>query len=201
MSGGVRQPLLAALTCAALLGAGSSTPSLLARQPPPAVAGSADPPRYAAGDGRRWLSATLAALDTAREVDMPFAELGETDIAAAYAFQAHRGQTLAVELERDAGSGGPVYVEVFRVVDVLGQGLHERLAALPPGASSVKTRLPSDGLYHVLVQGARQGGGRYGLRRPCACRRRRSGCRDRRRRGSWPAPGRPRARPAGRTVR
>jgi murein DD-endopeptidase MepM/ murein hydrolase activator NlpD len=167
MSGGVRHPMLAALTCAALLGAGSSTPSLLARQSPPAVAASADPPGYMAGDGRRWLSATLAALDAAHEVRMPFAELGElggTDVAAAYAFQAHGGQTLAVELRRTGGSDGPLYVEVFRVVDVLGRALHERLAALPPGSSRVKTKLPSDGVYHVLVQSGARGGVHYGLK-------------------------------------
>jgi murein DD-endopeptidase MepM/ murein hydrolase activator NlpD len=148
-----------------LLGAGSSTPSLLARQPTPAAAAAADVKGYR--DGERWLSATLVALDEATEVHMPFAELGElgsSDVAAAYAFQAHSGQTLAVELSRDLGSGDPIYVEVFRVIDVLGQGLHERLAALRPGASSVKTRLPSDGVYHVLVQRGATGGGRYGLR-------------------------------------
>jgi peptidoglycan LD-endopeptidase LytH len=167
MRGGVRQPMLAALTCAALLGAGSSTPSLLARPPPPAVAAPADQPRDAQADGRRWLSATLAALDAAHEVRLPFAELGElgsTDVAAAYAFQAHAGQTLAVELRRSAGFDGPIYVEVFRVVDVLGRALHERLAALPRDSSSVKTKLPSDGVYHVLVQSGAQGGARYGLK-------------------------------------
>lgn len=166
MSRGVRQPMLAALACGALLGAGSSTPSLQARQPPPAAA-SEDPPGRAADDGRGWFSATLAALDEAQEVQMPFAELRDlrgTDVAAAYAFRAHGGQTLAVELRRDAGSDGPIYVEVFRVVDVLGRALHERLAALPQGSSSVQTRLPSDGAYHVLVQRGAEDGARYGLK-------------------------------------
>ena len=166
MNGRVRQPILAALACAALLGAGSSTPSLQARQPAPA-ASSEHLPRHAAVDGRRWFSATLAALDEAEDVRMPFAELrdlGGTDVAAAYAFRAHGGQTLAVELRRDAGADGPIYVEVFRVVDVLGQALHERLAALPPGSSSVQTRLPSDGAYHVLVQRGANGGAHYELK-------------------------------------
>ena len=166
MSGRVRQPVLAAMACGALLGAGSSTPMLLARQPPPAVA-AADVSGYAQGDGERWLRATLAALDDAMVVRMPFAELGElegTDVAAAYAFQARRGQILAIELRRAASGDGPIYVEVFRVIDVLGQALHERLAALRPGSSSVKTRLPSDGVYHVLVQAGSKGGGHYGLK-------------------------------------
>jgi murein DD-endopeptidase MepM/ murein hydrolase activator NlpD len=157
--------MLVALACAVLLGAGSSTPSLLARQPPPAATVAADVQGY--GDGERWLSATLTALDEATEVHMPFAELGElggTDVAAAYAFQAHSGQMLAIELRRDADSDGPIYVEVFRVVEVLGQALHERLAALRPGASTVKTRLPSDGVYHVLVQTGARGAGHYGLK-------------------------------------
>ena len=166
MNGVVRRPILAALACGALLGAGSSTPSSQARQPTP-VASSERLPGHAADDGRRWFSATLAALDEAQEVRMPFAELrdlGGTDVAAAYAFQAHGGQTLAVELRRDAGSDGPLYVEVFRVVDVLGRALHERLAALPPGSSSVQTRLPSDGAYHVLVQRGGKGGAHYGVK-------------------------------------
>jgi murein DD-endopeptidase MepM/ murein hydrolase activator NlpD len=158
--------MLAAGACATLLGVGSSMPSLLARQPPPAVAEVAAVPGYAAGDGERWLRATLAAFDDATEVQMPFAELGElggSEVAAAYAFEARGGQTLAVKLRREAGSNGPIYVEVFRVVDVLGRALHERLAALPRDSSSVKTRLPSDGVYHVLVQTGPEGDARYGL--------------------------------------
>jgi murein DD-endopeptidase MepM/ murein hydrolase activator NlpD len=165
MSSSVRQPVVAALACGALLGAGSSTPSLLARQPPPAVA--VEVSGYAQGDGERWLRATLAALDETTEVRMPFAELvelGRTDVAAAYAFEARSGQILAIELRRATSGDGPIYVEVFRVVDVLGQALHERLAALRPGSSSVKTRLPSDGVYHVLVQSGFEGGGHYGLK-------------------------------------
>jgi murein DD-endopeptidase MepM/ murein hydrolase activator NlpD len=167
MSRRVRQSMLAALACAALLGAGSSTPSLQARQQPPSVAG-ADLQRSAEGEGEgeRWLRATLAALDDATEVSMPFADLGELGgdaVAAAYSFRAHSGQTLAIELRRGAGSDGPIYVEVFRVVDVLGQALHERLGALPPRSTSVKTRLPSDGVYHVLVQTQSSAGAHYGL--------------------------------------
>jgi murein DD-endopeptidase MepM/ murein hydrolase activator NlpD len=167
MSKGVRRSMLAALTCAALAAAGSSTPSSLARKPAPAVEASAVQPRHTATDGTSWLSATQAALDAARKISLPFAELGDLDngnVAAAYAFQAHLGQTLAVELRRPAGSGDPIYVEVFRVVDVLGQALHERLAALPPGSTSVKTKLPSDGVYHVLVQSGAKGGVHYGLK-------------------------------------
>ena len=165
MNWSARQPMLAATACCALLGAGSSTPSLImARQVPVAAAPSAAV--YAVGDGERWLKATLAALEDAAEVRMPFADAGELDpgrVAAAYAFRGYGGQPLEIEFRRDARSSGPIYVEVFRVLDVLGEPLHERLTALRPSASSVKTRLPSDGIYHVLVQAGAEGAGRYGL--------------------------------------
>ncbi|HEY3518282.1 MAG TPA: M23 family metallopeptidase [Gammaproteobacteria bacterium] len=164
-----RQPILAVTTCCALLGAGSSTPSLImARQAPTAAAAVVpSPTTHAAGDGRRWLKATLAALDDAKEVRLPFADnVGELDAAhaaVAYAFRGHGGQPLEIELRRDASSSGPIYVEVFRVLDVLGEPLHERLTALRPSASRIKTRLPSDGVYHVLVQSGAEGAGHYGL--------------------------------------
>jgi murein DD-endopeptidase MepM/ murein hydrolase activator NlpD len=41
--------------------------------------------------------------------------------------------------------------------------LHERLAALRPSASNLRSRLPSDGVYHVLVQ--TDGGGGAGQSR------------------------------------
>ena len=46
---------------------------------------------------------------------------------------------------------------------MLGQPLHERLTALRPSASSVKTRLPSDGVYDVLVQTGAASTGYYDL--------------------------------------
>ena len=162
-----RQPILAATACCALLGAGSSTPSLImARQAPVADAAAPSQASYAAGDGERWLNATLAALDEATQVHMPFADVGELDathVAVAYAFEGRSGQPLEIKLRRDASSNGPIYVEVFRVLDVLGQPLHERLTALRPSASSVKTRLPSDGVYHVLVQTGAADTGHYDL--------------------------------------
>jgi len=163
-----RQPMLSATACFALLGAGSSTPSLLARQLPDAVAPvfrSAAPTPD--GEGQRWLKATLAALDEPTEVRMPFAddfvELDAGHVAVAYAFQGLSGQPLEIKLRRDASSSGPIYVDVFRVLEVLGEPLRERLTGLRPSASSIKTRLPSDGVYHVLVQTAATGAGHYGL--------------------------------------
>ena len=162
-----RQPMLAAAACCALLGAGSSTPSLImARQVPVADAVAPSEATYAAGDGERWLRATQAALDEATRVEMPFADLGELDashVAVAYAIEGRGGQPLEIKLRRDATEKAPIYVEVFRVLDVLGQPLHERLTALRPSASSVKTRLPSDGVYHVLVQTGAAGTGHYDL--------------------------------------
>jgi murein DD-endopeptidase MepM/ murein hydrolase activator NlpD len=152
-----KRPILAAAAgaCGALLAASSSTPSTPVREVPVAVAPSS-PPSFA-GRGERWLQETRAALDNPQPIRMPFAAHGELAVAdrsaAAFAFEAFSGQTLEVSLALDgAGTGESVYVEVFRVVDVLGQSLHERLTTLRPHASSLRTRLPSDGPYHVLVQ-------------------------------------------------
>ena len=158
-----RLPVFAATAFSALLAAGSSTPSSLAVNTPAVVDDAASGVAHVAVDGERWLRATYAALDEPIEIRMPFAESRElaTAAATAYAFAASGGQTLEITLDRGtADVGGPIYVEVFRVVDVLGEALHERLTALRPGASSVRTRLPSDGTYHVLVQtGASSAGG------------------------------------------
>jgi hypothetical protein len=161
-----RQSVLVGTACGVLLVAGASTPSLLARHAPAAVVAEPSSPLHAVS-GERWLGATLAALDDAMEVHLPFAGLGEVDgsaqVAAAYEFQGWSGQNLEIKLRRDASSTGPIYVEVFRVVEVLGQPLHERLTALRPSASSVSMRLPRDGVYHVLVQTGVTGAGHYGL--------------------------------------
>ena len=168
MKSWARQPILSATACVALLGAGSSTPSLLARQLPDAVAPALSSAAPTPDDvGERWLKATLTALDEPTEVRMPFAddfvELDAGHVAVAYAFQGLSGQPLEIKLRRDASSSGPIYVEVFRVLDVLGEPLRERLTGLRPSASSIKTRLPSDGVYHVLVQTGATGAGHYGL--------------------------------------
>ncbi len=158
--------LLALAACGVLLAAGSSTRSSPARYVPADSAAVSTALRDVASDGERWLSATRGALDEAAEIRMPYAELGQLGAAGATAFEfdALGGQTLEVTLERTAtGSDAPIYVEVFRVVDVLGQALHERLTALRPSASSLRTRLPSDGTYHVLVQTGATGAGDYGL--------------------------------------
>lgn len=116
--------------------------------------------------GERWLEVTRAALDMALEVPLPYVEVGSAaetrDAATALAFEAFAGQTLELAMERDDAAAGRVYVEVFRVVDVLGEELHQRLAALRPSAGRLRTRLPSDGTYHVLVQ-QDPGGGPYRL--------------------------------------
>jgi murein DD-endopeptidase MepM/ murein hydrolase activator NlpD len=148
-----------------VLAASSSTPSRPAPEVAPAAA-RAPTVGPAALDGERWLRGTRTALDDPKQVRVPFAGLG--DLVAAdggatvFAFEALGGQTLEVTLAFDAvASGDSIYVEVFRVVDVLGEVLHQRLTALPPGASRLRTRLPSDGDYHVLVQTGPSGGGRY----------------------------------------
>jgi peptidoglycan LD-endopeptidase LytH len=160
--------LLVVLACGALAAAGSSRPSspeepvVLAA----AVENDANGPQAAVGDGVRWLRETRVALDEATPIRMPFAELREGAVdaaAAAFAFDASRGQVLEVTLARDAATKGAIYVEVFRVVEILGQALHERLTALRPSASSFRTKLPSDGTYHVLVQADGTSAGQYRL--------------------------------------
>jgi peptidoglycan LD-endopeptidase LytH len=160
----MRQPMLAAAASAVLLAVGSSTPPSLARQPHAAFAAAPSIPLDAESDGDHWLSAARGALDSAMLVRMPHAELGQLGSvgARAFAFDALGGQTLEINLRKGENAArAPVFVEVFRVVDVLGRALHERLAALRPSAVRLRTRLPSDGTYHVLVQGGGTGLGDY----------------------------------------
>lgn len=156
-----RQPVFFVLACGALSVAGSTLPFPAPERAPPAVA-AYEPPQ--AGAGAQWLRATRAVLDEPLPVTLPFAaEDGLATGGTAFAFDASGGQVLELALHGDATpSDAAVYVEVFRVVDVLGQRLHERLAALRPSASSLRTKLPSDGTYHVLVQGE-AGRGRFVL--------------------------------------
>jgi murein DD-endopeptidase MepM/ murein hydrolase activator NlpD len=156
-----RQPVLVVLACGALSVAGSTLPHAPAQRAPAAIAPSGAQPQLS--HGMQWLSATRTALDEPLPVTLPFAaEDGLATGGTAFAFDASAGQVL--ELTGGVSpSDAAIYVEVFRVVDVLGQRLHERLAALRPSASILKTKLPSDGTYHVLVQGATSGG-RFALR-------------------------------------
>lgn len=165
MSAPVRRPLLAAVAVAGLAFVGPNSPSSRATSPPPAA-----PPRPAAqpSSGERWIEAARAALDDARKVRVPFAEPEplalEPAEAVAFAFEAFGGQTLELKLAREpAAAEAEVFVEVFRVVDVLGAALRHRVGALRPGASTLTTRLPRDGTYEVLVQTGPRGAGRYGL--------------------------------------
>jgi len=157
-----RQPVFLALACGALSVAGSTPPLAPQQLAPAAVAQNGARPQ--AGDGVRWLRAARAALDQPLPVALPYAaEDGLVTGSTAFAFDASAGQVLELTLRGGpAASDAAIYVDVFRVVDVLGQRLHERLAALRPSSSILKTKLPSDGTYHVLVQGE-EGGGRFAL--------------------------------------
>jgi murein DD-endopeptidase MepM/ murein hydrolase activator NlpD len=160
---------LVVVACGALAVAGSSRPASPEETVVPAAAieQAADLPQVTAGDGMRWLRETRVALDEATPIRMPFAEIREVasvdSAASAFAFDALRGQVLEVTLARDAATEGAIYVEVFRVVEILGQPLHERLTALRPSASNLRTKLPSDGTYHVLVQADGTSAGQYRL--------------------------------------
>lgn len=106
-------------------------------------------------EGQRWLASRLDALDEPVPVELPFVgtDLGVAG-PVAVDFRAAAGQKLEIGVQPEATDlpleGGP-YIEVFRVVDVLGRGLYERLSAMPTSASALRTRLPSDGTYRVLV--------------------------------------------------
>jgi murein DD-endopeptidase MepM/ murein hydrolase activator NlpD len=160
-----RRPIVAIATCIALALGNASTPS----SPAPRSGAAAPPPAIVAGPtrGERWFAATRVALDAAASVEAPFAELGVADARSgpsAFSLEALAGQTLEITLDRapaGAAEEGDIYVEVFRVIDVLGHPLHHRLAALRPSAASLSTRLPRDGTYHVLVQSGASGGGGY----------------------------------------
>ncbi len=159
-----RQARHAAFVAAAsaILFAGSSTsPTSFATHSArgPSAATPAVPQPVSAGE--LWFRATRGALEDAVEVDLPFAALtGVGEVPWAYTFDALAGQTLEIGVgpaatpatEAGGGEAAAIYVEVFRVVDVLGAALHERLTALRPGGTTLRTRLPSDSTYHVLIQ-------------------------------------------------
>jgi murein DD-endopeptidase MepM/ murein hydrolase activator NlpD len=159
-----RHIAFSATACAALMVARSSTHSSPRREPvarPQPSVTQQDP-----GRGERWLRNTRAALDAPKRVRLPSVELGDLASAGAdaFAFEALAGQSLEITLVGDATQlAEPLYVDVFRVVDVLGEALHERLTTLRPNASTLRTRLPSDGAYHVLVQTGASGAGHYAV--------------------------------------
>jgi murein DD-endopeptidase MepM/ murein hydrolase activator NlpD len=166
MSASWRRPVVAIATCIALALGNASTPPSTA---PPLVADARLPPTVAGPTrGERWFAATRDALDAAANVEVPFTERGVADARSgpsAFSLEAFAGQTLEITLDREpwGAAQGAIYVEVFRVIDVLGRPLRHRLAALRPSAASLSTRLPRDGTYHVLVQSAASGGGGYRL--------------------------------------
>jgi murein DD-endopeptidase MepM/ murein hydrolase activator NlpD len=159
-----RQPILLVLACGGLSVAGSTVPHAALRATPEAGDARAEP-LAVAGEGERWLRATRAALEDAAQVRVPFKlrrDYDETN-PTAVSFKALRGQVLEINLEADAEALGQIaYVEVFRVIDVLSQGLHQRLAALRPSEQRLRATLPSDGTYRVLVQPV-EGAPSYGL--------------------------------------
>ena len=130
----LRHSVWAAAVGAVLLVASSSSPSSVARRsavdPAPVARATTPAPPSA---GRQWLTATRAVLDDAREVQVPFAEqteLGRGEAAAAaFAFDALGGQRLEVRLDGETLDGARIYVDVFRVVEVLGQPLREHWQA------------------------------------------------------------------------
>ena len=168
MNARMRRPIVGTTACVVLVfaSASTSTPSLPPKTEPPLVA-SSSPPRVAEPTrGELWLAATREALEEAAKVEAPFAEAGVADPQSgpvAFSLDALAGQTLEVTLAREPAGDGGIYLEVFRVIDVLGHPLHHRLAGLRPSAGHLSTRLPRDGTYHVLVQGAASGGGGYRL--------------------------------------
>jgi murein DD-endopeptidase MepM/ murein hydrolase activator NlpD len=159
-----RRSVLAVLACSALSLGRATVPPPLRQETPSAVAVGAAQPTA----GERWLAETRNALDAATAVEVPFARqvvASAEGVPAAFAFEAFAGQTLELTLVREplGTRETGIYVEVFRVIDVLGHALHQRLSALRPNSTSLSTRLPSDGTYHVLVQSSASGTGGYRL--------------------------------------
>jgi murein DD-endopeptidase MepM/ murein hydrolase activator NlpD len=163
----IRQAVLASVLGAAAVVTGSSAPSsLLARdaEPQPLMASATTMPVEVSA-GRQWFTATRAALDAPLAVRVPFAQRRDLadDSPGTFEFAAYRGQVLEVTLAREgaAPENARIFVEVFRVVDVLGQPLRERLTAMRPSGQQLRTRLPRDGTYQVLVQSAGRTEGHY----------------------------------------
>jgi murein DD-endopeptidase MepM/ murein hydrolase activator NlpD len=129
-----------------------------------ALRSSAPTPKPAAAlrepsDGERWFDDMLSALAQPTPVELPFRDVasGDDRPVATYAFEAAAGQTLEVAVAAESiapseSAQGRSFVEVFRVRDVLGHPLHERLGALRSGSHVLRTRLPSDGTYVVLAE-------------------------------------------------
>jgi murein DD-endopeptidase MepM/ murein hydrolase activator NlpD len=179
MKQAVRHGALVGTACAVLVLGSSSSPPSFALHAASRSNVAADVATDAVSAGERWFHGAREALDGAAEIDMPFADLtGADGRATAFSFDALAGQILEIAVESagdraagvdaatvdaatvdaatvDAAAEGAIYIDVFRVVDVLGRGLHERLTALRPGSQTLRTRLPSDGTYHVLVQAER----------------------------------------------
>jgi murein DD-endopeptidase MepM/ murein hydrolase activator NlpD len=108
--------------------------------------------------GERWFDDVLAALARPTPVELPFSNAaveGGSPLAS-YEFRAAAGQVLEVAVTpapaHAAKQGERVYLEVFRVRDVLGHSIHERIGSLRPGAATLRARLPSDGRYLVLAE-------------------------------------------------
>jgi peptidoglycan LD-endopeptidase LytH len=159
-----RLGVVAASACGALSLGRATVPPILPQEALTAEAATVAQPT----PGERWLAATRTALDGATPVEIPFAQralVGAEGVPAVFAFDGFAGQRLELTLVREPAGNREtgIYVEVFRVVDVLGQALHQRLSALRPSATSLSTRLPSDGTYHVLVQSDVSGDGGYRL--------------------------------------
>ena len=113
--------VLAASACGVLSLGRATVPPELPQETPWAVAASAAQPT----PGERWLAATRTALGAATPVEVPFAQRCSwaRKPCLQYSLRGVCGQTLELTLVREpVGIGATgIYVEVFRVVDVLGK--------------------------------------------------------------------------------
>src|SRR5690606_24206600 len=100
----IRRAALSVGLCAGLIVVGSISPSPTLEVPsgPDAAAVPAPDSHAPVRAGRDWLTETRAALDSAPEVRVPFAEQRDLadDSVAAFAFDALGGQVLEVTLTR-----------------------------------------------------------------------------------------------------
>lgn len=115
---------------------------------------------------RQWARAAEQVLTGAPQVSTPFREAGYLDPsspeAVAYRFRARAGQRLTLDLRLDPPSNALVFIELYRVSEVVGEPPVHVLSA-DSGATSVAHEPRRDGVYIVRVQPELLRGGRYTL--------------------------------------
>jgi peptidoglycan LD-endopeptidase LytH len=115
--------------------------------------------------GRDWLAAAEGALETALSVTLPYRETGyfapDEAGAAAYRFEARRGQRLRIEVELEASEAGQLFIDLFRPNP--GSDPPEHVTSAPAGTGRLEFEVTHDGAYLLRLQPELLRGGRYTL--------------------------------------